>query len=430
MSIRSVVLSLLCLGLPPAFGEEEFSFDFVPAEPKPYSIGGYLEFRPALSVLDSDNVLFDLNHPDGGPDTEPHYLLRAQLEGTYDWDDVHFKLRTNTDLTRSRGEWDTSGGIHEAYVTWQVDPNLALDAGRKQIKWGTGYSWSPVAFLDRPKDPDEPDLPRAGYNLVSAEYVKSFEGRLQNLAVMAAVIPRTGGINSDFGDSDHINVAGRVHLLWSDTDIDLIALSGGSQPVRYGLDFARNIKTHFEVHGEWSHTPSERRSVVERDGTVTTSVGSADRLLLGLRYLTISDVTYICEYQHNSIGMSQAELASFYDFTEAAVEEFRRTGSGDALARARRLNRELYSSRPLGRNYLYLRASVKEPHDILYFTPAVTAQVNLDDGSSSLMPEVVYTGYENWDLRARLAVLGGGGRSEFGAKQNQARFELMARHYF
>ncbi len=426
-----VALALLCVALSQTFGEEEFTFDFSEVEPEAYSYGGYLEFRPTLSVLESDNVLYGLSYPgDEGPDTETRYLLRAQLEGTYDWDDVHLELRTNSDLTRSSGDWEATSSIHEAFAGWQVNPYLTVDVGKKLTKWGTGYSWNPVAFLDRPKNPDEPDLPRAGYTLASADYVKTFPGSLQNVGVTLAVIPRTSHLNSGFGSTRHTNYAGRLHLLWDDTDIDLMALSGGSQPVRYGLDFARNLKTNFEIHGEWSHTPTETRTAVAADGTLRTDETSVDRALLGLRYLTAGDVTYILEYQYNGFGFSQSEMRSFYTFANEAVDSYVATGDATQLTQARLLSRQLYSSRPLGKRYLYLRASQKEPNDILYFTPAVTLQVNLDDGSFSVTPEALYTGYENWELRARLFVLGGGGDTEFGAKPNRARFELMARRYF
>jgi hypothetical protein len=431
MTWRLAAVALVCATWMPGLCEEEFTFEYTEAEPEPFSLGGYVELRPSLALLDANNALFALNYPEGvGPETQTQYLLRAQLESTYDWDDVHLKLRTNTDLVGVGGEWDATSAVHEAYAGWQADPHLALDVGKKQVKWGTGYSWSPVAFLDRPKDPDEPDLPRAGFTMVSAEYVKTFPGSLQNVAVTLAVIPRTGGLNGDFGDRESTNYAGRLHLLWHDTDIDMMALSGGSQPVRYGVDFARNLRTNFEIHGEWSHTPSEERTTVGSDGTIRTGVETGDRLLLGLRYLTPSDVTYIAEYQYNSVGLSHSELRDFYGFVSDAAERFATTGDATDLDRARQLNRRLTSARPVGRNALYLRASVKEPRNILYLTPAVTLQMNLDDGSFSLAPEAVYTGYENWELRARAFLLSGDRDSEFGGRQNEARFELMARRYF
>jgi len=80
--------------------------------------------------------------------------------------------------------------------------------------------------------------------------------------------------------------------------------------------------------------------------------------------------------------------------------------------------------------YLYLRLSQKEPFDIVYFTPSLTAIVNLDDKSYSLTPELLYTGVTNLDLRLRATWLNGGAGTEFGEKQNSRRLELMARFYF
>jgi hypothetical protein len=82
------------------------------------------------------------------------------------------------------------------------------------------------------------------------------------------------------------------------------------------------------------------------------------------------------------------------------------------------------------RHYLYLRASQKEPFDILYFTPAVTAIVNLDDGSFSLSPEVLYTAVTNLELRLKTTFLAGDRLSEFGEKQNDWRLELRMRYHF
>ncbi|HJW81600.1 MAG TPA: hypothetical protein VJ396_05085, partial [Acidiferrobacterales bacterium] len=82
------------------------------------------------------------------------------------------------------------------------------------------------------------------------------------------------------------------------------------------------------------------------------------------------------------------------------------------------------------RRYLYLRVSQKEPFDILYFTPALTVIANLDDGSRSIAPELLYTGVTNLELRLRTLFLSGDRLTDFGEKQNDRRLELRARYYF
>lgn len=86
-------------------------------------------------------------------------------------------------------------------------------------------------------------------------------------------------------------------------------------------------------------------------------------------------------------------------------------------------------SSPLRRS-LYLKASQKEPFGIVYFTPALTLTHNLDDGSWSLTPELLYTGITNLDLRLRAAWLHGKPGSEFGGKPNARKLELRLRAYF
>jgi hypothetical protein len=82
------------------------------------------------------------------------------------------------------------------------------------------------------------------------------------------------------------------------------------------------------------------------------------------------------------------------------------------------------------KDYLYLRISQKEPFDILYFTPALTTILNLDDRSFSISPELLYTGITNFEVRLRGTALVGDRFSDFGEKPNDARLELRVRYYF
>ena len=82
------------------------------------------------------------------------------------------------------------------------------------------------------------------------------------------------------------------------------------------------------------------------------------------------------------------------------------------------------------RNYVYLRASQKEPFDILYFTPALTTIVNVGDRSVVVIPELTYSPRTNLELRLRGVALVGDRRTEYGEKQNDYRLELRVRYYF
>ena len=109
---------------------------------------------------------------------------------------------------------------------------------------------------------------------------------------------------------------------------------------------------------------------------------------------------------------------------------FESTGNDNGLRAAARMLDGPYGMPNAGRHYLYLRASQKEPFDILYFTPAVTSIVNLTDGSLSLIPELAYSPMTNLELRFRTPLSIGKNGTEYGEKQNDYRIELRLRYHF
>ena len=56
--------------------------------------------------------------------------------------------------------------------------------------------------------------------------------------------------------------------------------------------------------------------------------------------------------------------------------------------------------------------------------------VNLEDNSFSLIPELLYSGIDNIELRLRLNLSVGDTLSEYGEKQNDYKLELRLRYYF
>ena len=113
-------------------------------------------------------------------------------------------------------------------------------------------------------------------------------------------------------------------------------------------------------------------------------------------------------------------MGRFFDNVADAEEQWIATGADDLFDEAAKLGLQGYSRPYPGKHYLYARFSQKEPFDILYFTPALTTIVNLDDQSFSLTPELIYTGFTNWELRLQFALLQGDALSEYGEKQNSS----------
>jgi hypothetical protein len=382
----AAALAAACLaGASLAQGEERFSFDASQFEKKPYEFGGFLQAAGERQRLDHLSPLFPLQFPGVTDKYNDRGSAAAELSGVFRRDALRAQFLAHAEHVNDLRGSTSEAKFYEAYLSWQASPNVNWEGGKKTQRWGKGYAWSPVAFLERPKDPEDPELAREGFFGLAGSYVRSPGGALQNYSLAALAVPTHSDLNGDFGAEDHWNPAAKLSLLVRDTDVDFLWLGEGSRSARYGFDFSRNFGTNLEVHGEWARV----------------SEPASTSYLLGLRYLTERDTTWIAELYRNGAGLSEAQ----------------------------------FRARPVGqpnpmRHYLYLRASQKEPFDILYFTPSATVILNLDDGSYSLIGELAYTGFKDVELRLRAAANRGDRLTEFGEKPVDARVELRARWYF
>jgi len=402
--------------------DEEFFFDVKEFTKSPWSLDGYLQGTLDYAELDPDASLYQLSFVGQEKDA---YRLRggAELQAGFSFQEGPFTAYALGMLQQSHDgeEWDSDALLYEGNFSWQVNSNLYLTLGKTLVRWGKGYAWNPTNFVGRSKNPSDPDLSLEGYWLGLVDIVKSFSGPLKTVALTAVVLPVFDDINSGFGDEDRINAAGKLYFLLYDTDIDLMALSAGSRTLRYGLTVSRNITTNFEVHGEAALETGIWKKVVSSDGIVSLGKHDASSFLVGIRYLAPTNTTWILEYYNNVQGYTKKETECLFHFVDVA---------DDSQLTTVRPNLSGYQLPNFMRNYLYLKASQKEPFGWLYVTPALFTILNLSDGSFNLIPEVSYTGIENLELRSRLIVLSGGDDTEYGEKVNDWKIEFRARYFF
>lgn len=401
---------------------EEFKFDAAEFDKRPFEFGGHVEFKSELSRLNRGGSFYTLNGLTR--DTLKRNTATLKLNAKYTHGIGTVNLRANAEARRD--ELGSEGGerFDEAYVSLKPDPGFTLDAGKIAMKWGKGYAWNPVGFVERAKDPNDVELAREGYTLVAADFIRNFAddgGDLKTVAFTPVLLPVGTQTNQDFGQPHRLNVAAKLYLLYRDTDIDFTWLAGGSRTPRLGVDFSRNLSSALEIHGEWARVRDVETRRIDAAGNVSSETRDATSILLGLRYLSDNDTTWTAEIYRNGAGYTASQLADFHRLVDS--------GNPALLTRARQLS-PAYGRANAGERYLYLRASQKEPFDIVYFTPAATLIANLDDRSYSFTPELLYTGVTNLDLRLRATWLKGGSGTEFGEKQNERKLELMARFYF
>ncbi len=361
---------------------DDYDFDMESIETKTYEIAGFLRSEYKRQNLNEDSPSYLLQEKtESSQDT---FLNEAMFGLTYYKDEFILISSFSARYNNIAGYDESIFTIYQLYADNQLFPNHSIDVGKKRLKWGTGYFANPAAFLDRPKDPMQPENVYEGYVLANYTYNKSFEGNLKNLKVDIVYMPTSSEVNSDLYDGQSTNLAMKLYLLYFDTDIELIYLYNDPLKDKIGLTFSKNIASYFEVHGEYAK---------EIEGYTS--------YLLGLKYVTESDITILSEYFYNSRGLNKEEIA-------AAVR-----------------------TKPYaGKSYLISKLSKKEPFGIVYSSLYFRDIFNMEDQSHTDSFGLIYTFKFNLEVDLSYTLNTGNPESEYGKKMISDFLWLKATWYY
>ena len=409
---------------------QDYSFDLEEFEKKNFVWGGYAELKGDHNWINRDGAFALLAFYDNPRSDLDRLTATVQLGGNINKGIVDFNWLLQGFKQKNQVNSSEELNVFSAYASIKPVPSVIFELGKKTFKWGKGYAWNPVGFINRLKDPNNPEEALEGYVGAGVDLIKSLPGELKTLALTGFLLPVREDVNDDFGELNHLNLAAKLYLLYRNTDIDFVFFTGDSRSTRFGFDFSKNLATNFEIHGEVAHIPEQKINMLNESGALESQETAVTSYLLGLRYLTENDITTILEFYHNDAGYSETEMDSFYQLVNDADTHYHLTEDDSLLRQAVTVSKGGYAKPQSGRNYLYAKITQKEPFDLLYFTPGVTTIINLDDESFSLSPEAVYTGFTNWELRLRGFVFAGGRFTEYGEKLNKNKLELRVRYYF
>ena len=356
-------LSLLCIIWLTILSADDYDFNFDEIEVTPYEYSGYIkgEMKNLKTVKDT---------------TFNSYLGEVQLKFKYTKDAFSLNSEFKGDYAYVDDSDDTKLTVNQLFVNYKADHNNNVAIGKKSLKWGKGYFFNPVAFLDRKKNPDDPEASKEGFIMANYKYNKSYVGDLKNFSLDVIYLPTSDDINEDYSTDETSNIALKAYFLYLDTDIDFIYLFSNKDKDKVGVDFSKNIQTNFEIHGEFAY---------EIDGYHS--------YLLGLKYLTSSELTITSEYMYQSEKLSIK--VPFYD-----------------------------------KQYLVNRFSQKEPIDILYLSIYYKNMLNLEDYSYKNTFGILYNFRNNLNLDVSYNKNDGKHDSEFGRKFVSDNFWTKVVYYF
>ncbi|MBT8343343.1 MAG: hypothetical protein KJO45_01360 [Sulfurovum sp.] len=361
---------------------DDYSFDMESIETKSFEYSGYLRSEYKYQNLNLDSPLYTLlNRDDSSQNT---FLNEALFRFTHYKDDFKLIGAFSARYNNIDGVDEDIYTIYQLYTHNTLSVNHSIGVGKQTLKWGTGYFFNPAAFLDRPKDPTQPENAYEGYVMANYTYNKSFDGELKNLKLDLLYMPTTSQVNDDFYDASSSNLAMKLYLLYLDTDISFIYLYSDEQKDKIGFTFSRNLATYFEVHGEYAK---------EIDGYYA--------YLLGLKYVTQSDITITSEYYYDSDGLTKEEIRSSIKLLPFPAK-----------------------------SYFVNKFSKKEPLGIVYSSVYFKDILNTEDSSHLDTLGFIYTFKNNLEIDFSYNLNSGNKESEFGKKMVSDFAWLKATWYF
>ena len=280
-------LLLLFMGVSTiCFATDEFSFDIEEIEKKPLEWGGYAEFKWEHMDINEGSVFSLLNLTDDPVSSIDRLSGRLQVDGFYNWKILSFNWLLKAVGQHDNFGWIDSADIYEAYGSLKPSAHVTTSLGKKSYKWGKGYAWNPVGFINRRKDPNNPDESLEGYITGEADIIKSFAGKLQTVALTGVLLPVFDEVNDEFGKPENLNLATKLYVLFLDTDIDLLFLLGDSRSTSLGFDFSRNLATNFEIHGELAWMQARNKFTLQEGDVPLLTQEEVLSWLIGVRYLS------------------------------------------------------------------------------------------------------------------------------------------------
>jgi hypothetical protein len=348
----------------------------------------------------------------------------ASVDSTWDW---QHRVKFGGGVTlRAPSDDGPDLRVREGYARASLLPWLDVEAGKRLVRWGTGYAFTPTGLLDPPRNATDPQ-DHLGLNegMVMAR-LEAFTG--STAITLAAAAPRLDRPNAIAGTAPRRLLALRVRTTVGGVELAAVASAADGRRASFGGNFTHVVGRRLEYHGELLVHDDESpwRPLLAPHDAPARHVSA----LLGCQYTFNPGINAIVEYYRDGNGLSAALWSRLMDVAG--------TGSPSALAAATATmsgpggsssssssasggggtnNAALGSgsalNRPTRSDFLFVRASRANTEAL--FTPELIALVGLDDGGLTLVPTLRVAPTRHVQFYTRGVLLSGPARSADGS---------------
>ena len=297
-------------------------------------------------------------------------LLVAGGESTYD---SGGRVRLSAAL-RLSGASDGSVRMaaREAYARLSVTPWMDVEAGKRIVRWGVGYGFSPTGVLDPPRLATDPTDRLGLHQGVVLARADLYMGEDTSLTIAAAA-PRLWR-ESSAADRESIVAARLRSVIRGGVEVAAIASVASGDRGSFGATVTHVVGQRLEWHAEMLVHDAEEAYVVSA--------------VAGLQYTFNGGVNMVVEYHRNGRGLDAESWKSMLRGERSP---------GDVTGR---------------RNFLFLRAARASLDRVL--SPELIVIAGVDDTSWTIVPALTWTPHARLQLYVRGTRLAGGPRSTAG----------------
>jgi hypothetical protein len=199
----------------------------------------------AVSTRYSIAVIDDATFSSGLRNSQPAILNKVLLQPTFDLRyRSHLTFSTSLiGLTATYSDTASTARVKETYAGLSAG-DFDFMAGRKIVRWGTGYAFTAAGVLDPPRDPTNPSdrlNVNQGRDMIKADWVHG-----QHALTFAWSTAALAPAHSTQRDT----TAFRYNVLVRGFDTSLIAGNDRGEDSFGALTFTRVVGQAWEVHGE------------------------------------------------------------------------------------------------------------------------------------------------------------------------------------
>jgi hypothetical protein len=301
------------------------------------------------------------------------------------------RLHTGAGIALVGAGGDAAVRVRQAYARVSATSWLDVEAGKRLVRWGTGYAFTPTGLLDPPRTATDPQ-DRLGLNEGMALAQATMFRRDIALTIAAAAPQAWRPVSA----SPERLIAMKLRTAIHGFELALVASGADGRRFSAGTNFTHVIGERLEWHGEWlmhdRSSPWVARLDPSAAGARTMSA------LVGLQYTSSPGVNIVLEGYRDGNGLDAAAWRRLVigSAPGGSVGAGLQTGPGRDGLKGRPLQENALLARPSRRDFVFVRAA-RASSDARW-TPELTTILGVDDGSVTIVPAA------SWRLRAHVDV--------------------------